>query len=54
LECLKNIELAGKLASIQENPFQDLCALQRKWRQLMAVFENRKKAEAVASTIWPG
>ena len=54
LECMKNIELAGKLDSLKENPFQDLCALQKEWKQLMAVFENRKKAEAAASTIWRG
>ena len=50
-ECMRNIHLAAHDAPPRTNPFKDLLALQKAWRELMACFSDEENARAVLDRI---
>lgn len=50
-EALRNITLAKTEAVPKFNPFQRLCELQRKWRELMAYAEKREISSGITEVV---
>jgi hypothetical protein len=50
-ECLENIALAHRNLNSQTNSFQNLCKLQKKWKDLMDYFTSEEAANEVLGQI---
>jgi len=50
-ECMRNVHLAAHDAPPRTDPFKDLLALQKAWRELMAYFSEEENSRAVCDLI---
>ncbi len=51
-ECMRNIHLAKYDAPPTSNPFKDLLALQKTWKEIMAFLSDETNAREVRRRIW--